>query len=130
MNRTEVENYVKQMPTDTQKHFNGLIGGTEKSPHQIFLKNDFLPILIPQCISFADYSVKELHEIVQRKTDELKAESLNKKDPFNALRLDASQGSVKEIISLILGIDLLKVSALERKEIDDAMILAAIYIQL
>ena len=128
MNRTEVENYVKRLPVDTQKHFNGLIGGTEKSPHQIFL-NDFLSILIPQCTSFTDRSVKELHEIVQRKSDELKAESLNKKDPFNALQLDTIQSSVKENISLILSIDLLKLSTLERKEIDDAMFLAAIYNQ-
>lgn len=130
MNRTEVENYVTQLPIDTQKHFNGLIGGTEKSPHQIFLKNDFLPIFIPQCMSFVNHSVKELHEIAQRKSDELKAESTNKKDPFNALQLGVNQSSVKEIISLIFGIDLLKVSALERKEIDDAMMLAAVYIQL
>lgn len=127
MNRTEVENYAKQMPTVTQQYFHGLIE-TKSTACYSFLKGDFLAIFIPEGTNLDDYTVKELHGIAQKKSDELEAEQANqKKNPFKALFLGVNQGLTQKGLSLILDIDLSKLSVLERKKVGDAMMLAGIY---
>ena len=127
MNRTEVENYAKQMPTVTQQYFHDLIQ-TKSSACYSFLKGDFLEIFIPKSTNLDDYTVKELHGIAQKKSDELEEEKANQqKNPFKALFLGINQGLTQKGLSIILDIDLSKLSVLERNEVGDAMTLAAIY---
>jgi hypothetical protein len=131
MNRTEIENYVKQLPAvQTQQYFYTFVGTTSKVFYR-FLKRESLMNLEGN-ISLDNYTVKDLYEMVLQKIVEKEnAEEKLSKCLLIAVLLGLRRSLINNLKTAIVakatGIDLASMSVLEQEKVCDAMILAGFY---
>jgi hypothetical protein len=131
MNRNEIENYVKQLPSvRTQQYFYVFIATRSKGFYR-FLKRESLISLEDNSL-LDDYAVKDLHEMVlQKYIEQESTEEKQNKDLLSSFLLGLKRGLINKgksaIVAMATGIDLASMPVLEKEKVHDAIILAGFY---